>query len=62
MMELIYGVVMLAVGCVMVWLGRAPAGAETAPLLRSWVVLQAYSMTAMILGVGGIALLISHMA
>ncbi|MDI3471401.1 MAG: hypothetical protein OJF62_003464 [Pseudolabrys sp.] len=61
-MDWIYGAAMLVAGCAMIWLGRAPAGADTAPFLRAWVVLQAYCMTAMILGVGGVALLIAHMA
>jgi len=51
------GIILLAVGVVMMFFGRAK-GSEPLRIFRVWIVGQAYVMTAMVLGVFGVAAII----
>jgi hypothetical protein len=56
-MNFIGGVILVAVGVVMIFFGRARGG-EQLPIFRVWIVGQLYLMTAMTLGVFGVAAII----
>jgi hypothetical protein len=56
-MNFIGGVILVAVGVVMIFFGRARGG-EQLPIFRVWIVGQLYVMTAMTLGVFGVAAII----
>jgi hypothetical protein len=56
-MNFIGGVIMVAVGVVMIFFGRARGG-EQLPIFRVWIVGQLYVMTAMTLGVFGVTAII----
>jgi len=51
------GIILLAIGVVMIFFGKARGG-EPLPIFRVFVVGQLYAMTAMTLGVFGIAAII----
>jgi hypothetical protein len=51
------GVILVALGLVMIFFGRA-RGTEPLRIFRVWIVGQLYVMTAMVLGVFGVAAII----
>jgi hypothetical protein len=51
------GVILVALGVVMIFFGRA-RGSEPLRIFRVWIVGQLYAMTAMVLGVFGVAAII----
>jgi hypothetical protein len=56
-MNFIGGIILVAVGVVMIFFGRGRGG-EQLPIFRVWIVGQAYLMTAMTMGVFGVAAII----
>ncbi len=57
-LNLLYGVALLAVMCVMIWIARPPKGQDSAPWLRVYIVGQVYVMIELLCGVTGISFLI----
>jgi hypothetical protein len=51
------GIILLAIAIVMIYFGRARKG-EVLPILQVWIVGQLYTMTAMTVGVFGVAAII----
>lgn len=58
-MILLFGCVLIALTCVMIWLAIPAKGADSAAFLRVWLVAQIYAMAAMISAVVGVTLIIS---
>ncbi len=59
-LNLLYGVGLIAVMCLMFWIARPAKGQDSVPWLRVYIVGQAYVLTAMICGVMGISILIQN--
>ncbi len=57
-LNLLYGVGLIAVMCLMVFIARPAKGQDSVPWLRVYIVGQVYLLTAMICGVVGITILI----
>lgn len=58
--QLVYGIGLLVLMGLMVWVARPRQGQDGVPWLRAYIVGQMYVMSAMICGIAGVALLIQN--
>jgi hypothetical protein len=54
-----YGVGLILLTIVMVWIGRPPKGEDSATFLRVWIVGQFYALLAMVSAIAGVTLIIN---
>ena len=59
-LDLLYGIGLIVVMGLMIWIARPAKGQDSVPWLRIYIVGQVYVMAALICGVTGVSLLIIH--